>query len=44
LLLVVRFEQVLPGFMAARGGGGRTLVLAQGDVTSEELAVERKVG
>jgi deoxyribodipyrimidine photo-lyase len=35
--------QVLPGFLTERGSGGRTVVLAQSEVTSEETAIERRV-
>lgn len=35
--------QVLPGLMTERGSGGRTTVIAQSEVTSEETRVERKV-
>ena len=35
--------QVLPGLVADRSAGHKTLVLAQSEVTSEELAIERKV-
>lgn len=41
-LFVCTTSQVLPGLMTERGSSGRTTVIAQSEVTSEETRVERK--
>ncbi|KAI3426359.1 hypothetical protein D9Q98_008731 [Chlorella vulgaris] len=43
MICMGRPEEVLPGLMTERGSGGKTCVLAQSEVTSEELAIERRV-